>query len=410
MDKIKIYTLIKLYDKTIHFSRSNKTINKYSGSEDEFMLDIEVAVAKKMSNDISRKTKMGMQEKAEQGLYPSNAPLGYRNNPITHLIDVDDRIAPYIKRAFSLMSCGSYSLSMLCDILHREGFKGKKGNRVNKSAIDHILRNPIYCGAFRWKKQHWQGSHAPLITKELFDKVQNVLQGNHRPHIHRTAFAFNNLLTCGVCDCTVLGEQKKEKYTYYHCSFSKGRHNSVGYYREEELAKMFEEPVKDITLPNDIADWLRKGLKERHRDTLQLQENRLDSLKNQYERVNNRLSSLFDLRLDKEIDEEAFKAKENEFKTQLIEIKAQMKSAEALNPNFYKDGCKTLELSNRLHSVYVNGNCEQKAKILKLIASNYTLLDTSICPTYRKPFDLLAKGLSRTEWLTREDSNLGPGG
>ena len=40
MDKIKIYTLIKLYDKTIHFSRSNKTINKYSGSEDEFMLDI----------------------------------------------------------------------------------------------------------------------------------------------------------------------------------------------------------------------------------------------------------------------------------------------------------------------------------------------------------------------------------
>lgn len=161
MDKIKIYTLIKLYDKTIHFSRSNKTINKYSGSEDEFMLDIEVAVAKKMSNDISRKTKMGMQEKAEQGLYPSNAPLGYRNNRLTHLIDVDEQIAPYVKRAFSLMASGSYSLSMLVNALYNEGFRGKKGNRIGKSAIDHFLKNPIYYGAFRWKKQLRQGSPYP---------------------------------------------------------------------------------------------------------------------------------------------------------------------------------------------------------------------------------------------------------
>ena len=63
-DKLKIYTLINEYNKTIHFARSNKRINKESGYDDEFMFDIEVAVAKKMSNDISRKTKMGMTEKA----------------------------------------------------------------------------------------------------------------------------------------------------------------------------------------------------------------------------------------------------------------------------------------------------------------------------------------------------------
>ena len=63
MDKIRIYTLIKIHGKKIHFSRSNKTIDKDSGSEDEFMLDIEVAVAKKMSNDISRKTRMGCLKK-----------------------------------------------------------------------------------------------------------------------------------------------------------------------------------------------------------------------------------------------------------------------------------------------------------------------------------------------------------
>jgi len=96
-----------------------------------------------MSNDISRKTKMGMQEKAEQGLYPSIAPLGYRNNKLTHLIDKDEQIAPYIEKAFSLMSSGSYSLGMLVGILYKDGFRGKKGNRVGKSAIAHFLKNHI---------------------------------------------------------------------------------------------------------------------------------------------------------------------------------------------------------------------------------------------------------------------------
>ena len=59
-DKMKIYTLIKEFGKTVHFSRTGKIHDRNSGSDDEFMFDIEVAVAKKMSNDISRKTKMGL--------------------------------------------------------------------------------------------------------------------------------------------------------------------------------------------------------------------------------------------------------------------------------------------------------------------------------------------------------------
>ncbi len=399
MDKIKIYTLIKLYDKTIHFSRSNKTINKYSGSEDEFMLDIEVAVAKKMSNDISRKTRMGMQEKAEQGLYPSNAPLGYLNNKITHLIEVNDQIASYVKRAFSLMASGSYSLSMLADILYKEGLRGRKGNRVTKSAIDHFLKNPIYYGVFRWKGKIWQGSHNPLVSKEIFDNVQNVLSGRFRPYQSKRNFHFNNLLKCGVCGCRILGEIKKDKYKYYHCTFSKGRHNEIGYIQEDKLAQRFEESIKDITLPEEKAEWLKEGLKECLRKSSQLQENRLASLKLQYEKINNRLNRLFDMRLDKEIDEAIFKIKENELNLQLIEIKAQMKSVEEVNPNWYEDGCKTLELSKRLYSLYVKANYEDKAKILKAVASNYTINDVSISPTYKKPFLLLAKRASRQNWL-----------
>jgi site-specific DNA recombinase len=234
-DKLKIYTLIKEYGKTVHLARSNKVFDKNSGSEEEFMLDIEVAVAKKQSNDISRKTKMGMLEKAEQGLYPSVAPVGYQNNRLTHLIEVDEERAPFIRNAFTLMASGSYSLASIAKKLSEEGFRGRKGYCIGKSAIEKVLKNPIYYGAFRWQGELRDGSHTPLISKELFDRASAALHGNGRPYISNRGFAFNNLLTCGKCGCKVLGEEKKGKYVYYHCSFSKGRHDGSGYVPQTRL-------------------------------------------------------------------------------------------------------------------------------------------------------------------------------
>ena len=95
---------------------------------------------------------------------------------------------------------------------------------------------------------------------------------------------------------------------------------------------------------------------------------------------------------------------------QLLEIKAQIIKAENINPNFYEDGSKILELCNRLPLLYEQADHTGRAKILKLLASNYTINDVSITPTYRKPFDLLAKGLSCSTKLPREDSNLGQAG
>lgn len=399
-DKLKIYTLIKEYDKTIHFSRANKVFNKHSGADDEFMFDIEVAVAKKMSNDISKKTKMGMTEKAEQGLYPSVAPLGYKNNRTTHLIEVDEEKAPHIKRAFSLMSSGSYSLRMLEYQLYDEGLRSKSGKRIGTSTLHHTLKNPIFYGAFRWNGKLYQGSHTPIISKQLFDKVQDVLTGTFHPYIHKKPFYFNNLMKCGVCDCKVTGEEKKKKYKYYHCTFSKGRHKEgAGYIREEKLALMFEEPVRKITLTDDITEWLIAGLKERSKNVLKLQENRYNSLKSRYDKVSNRISRLYDSKFDGDINDEMFSVKESEYNSHLIEIKSQIDSVQAINGDGYEYGYKTFELSNKLYRQYVRANYEDKAKILKFIASNYVLNDVSLSATYRKPFSFIAEGLSCPTWL-----------
>ena len=398
IDKIKIMTLVKYFDKTIHFSRSNKIINKNSGSEDEFMLDVEVAVAKKMSNDISRKTRMGMLEKAEQGLFPSNAPLGYENNPLTRLIETNDK-APHIQQAFSLIASGSYSANMVSNILYEKGFRGKRDNRVGKSAITHILKNPLYYGVFRWNEKLYQGSHTPLISKELFDKVQDILSGKPLNHINKRNFPFNNIIRCGTCDCKVLGELKKKKYIYYHCTFSKGRHSGGDYINQENIAKMFEPSLQKIALSNELAEWLKEALKERLRDSQKLRENRLNLLTGQLKRLSTRLSRLYDAKLDNEVNNEMFKTKEEEYNNQILEINSQITNLKKDKPDVYEYACKIFELSKNLVYLYNRANYEEKAKILKTVSSNYTLLYKNLYPIYKKPFSYIAKGLKSKDWL-----------
>lgn len=403
-DKMKIIDLIHDFDKTIHFSRSNKTYNKHSGSDDMFMLDIEVAVAKKTSNDISRKSKMGMIEKAEQGFYPSTAPYGYRNNKATRLIELEPQSAPFIRNAFEQMSTGNYSISMLSDWLFAHGFKSKSGKKIYKSALDKVLKNPIYYGtAFRWKGKLYPATHEPIISKQLFDGVQNVLAGKSKTYKSRKDFAFANLLHCGECGCKVLGEEKKKRYTYYHCSFSKGRHNGTGYIPENRLTEMFEDGIIKVTLSEEKANWLKEAFQERHQNTYQNVQNRLLRLQTEYNQAKTRLSKLYDMKLDGGISDEMFKSKENEYQTGLITLKSQMDSVEKINPNFYEDATKILELSKSLHSQYLKADHYEKANLLKLIASNYTLNDVSVCPTYRRPFSYIAEWPSRTLKLPQVD-------
>jgi hypothetical protein len=89
--------------------------------------------------------------------------------------------ALYIQKAFEQMATGHYSIQMLADWLFEHGFKNKKGKKINKSALDKVLKNPIYYGLFRWRGKIYQGNHEPIITKQLFDDVQAVFQRKTKP-------------------------------------------------------------------------------------------------------------------------------------------------------------------------------------------------------------------------------------
>ncbi len=88
-------------------------------------------------------------------------------------------------------------------------------------------------------------------------------------------------------------------------------------------------------------------------------------------------------------DSAAFEKKKNDYEGQLADIVSSIGQSNKVNPNYYEDGCKILELSNRLFPLYLKSDAEDKARILRQIASNYTLNSVTINATYVKPFSFM---------------------
>lgn len=141
-------------------------------------------------------------------------------------------------------------------------FKSVGNHNLALSNIYRLLQNPFYYGTFEYPKNSgnvYQGKHEPIVSKELFDKVQEQLK---RDNIVRQSkeFAFTKLMVCGLCGSGISAEEKYKqlkngtsaRYIYYGCGRAKDRHCKNPYIREEELTNQLIKLMDKIDL-NDLG-------------------------------------------------------------------------------------------------------------------------------------------------------------
>jgi hypothetical protein len=133
--------------------------------------------------------------------------------------------------------------------------------------VHAILRNRLYAGAFEWNGRLYPGTHQPVVSPELWERVQNVLDGRQTKK-HRRAkhnFAFSGLIACGHCGGSIVGESKKERYIYYHCTGYRGRCDEP-YVREEVLERRFSDLLGRLRFDDEALEWVREALHASHAD------------------------------------------------------------------------------------------------------------------------------------------------
>src|SRR5262249_34118780 len=172
-------------------------------SSEKFMHGIQVLMAKNYVDNLSEETRKGMLEKAEQGIWPSFAPLGYCNvnGPAgKKVIQPDPVLAPLVTRLFEWYATGIYSIRDVTKMARAAGLVSRRSrNPVPRATVHALLRNRIFTGDFDWDGRTYRGTHEPLISHELWARVKEVLDRRFMKRTRKSKheFAFSGLITCG---------------------------------------------------------------------------------------------------------------------------------------------------------------------------------------------------------------------
>ena len=383
----------------IHLVKEGEIISPESGSSAKFMHGIKVLMAKNYIDNLSEEVKKGMQEKANQGHWPHAAPVGYRNNRRTHLIEPDPDRASAGRRLFERYAVGDISLKELTASAFADGLTHpRSGRRMTKSEIHRMLHNPIYYGDFFWKGKHYKGSHDPIVSKELFDGVQSTFASANRPRYTKHRHAFAGLLTCGRCGCAITAEMKKGRYLYYHCTGSRGRCGN-GYIREEQLAAALGEVVRRVQISPETATQISEALKESQTEKEQFHRKAISRLVDHRDTLQSNLDRAYEHLLAGKISDDLWARRSRAWESELEDTLAELAKHDRASSHYVATGTKILELSQRAYSLYVRQEPAQQRRLLSTLLSNCSFDRGTLTPTYNKPFDLLVEGNETGNWL-----------
>jgi hypothetical protein len=125
--------------------------------------------------------------------------------------------------------------------------------------------------------------------------------------------------------------------------------------------------------------------------------------------VRNRIDAAYIDKLDGKISEDFWERKTNDWNTEEQQLKLAIDSigsGDATSRALSAEKC--FELANKASLLYVSQNSQEKAKLLRMLVSNFSVGAVSVDPSYVYPFDVIAERAKMMKWSGRLDSNQRP--
>ena len=320
---LRDWVTIDELDAEIHLVKENVVLSPESRSHEKFMHGIKVLMAKNYVENLGEETKKGMAAKAKQGIWPSFAPPGYRNVIAPdgrRTIALDPVDGPIITRLFERFARGDVSIKLLA-----RDFRTVRGRRFYPAQIHQALRKRIYTGDFDFDGVTYTGIHAPLVSRETWERVQTILDGRTSSQSRRRKhqFTLTGLVHCDHCGCLMVGELKKGRYVYYHCTGNKGRCGDP-YVREEQLLGELEQNLKQLEIAPATLSWLATVVTESDKTETGAREQALKQLKAERDRLHARIEMMYLDRLDGRVTAEFFDEKSKQWREEQKQVEARM--------------------------------------------------------------------------------------
>jgi site-specific DNA recombinase len=257
-------TVVDLMDqkKLIHIQTYGQTFS--NSPNEKFLLMILCSQAKLENDNKSINVKRGLRARVEMGLWPCKPPTGYTkykriDQKCESVIDPDR--APIIKQMFEKIAYDGWSGRKVYQWLKNDiDFKTENNIHLSLGNLYRLFQNHFYYGRFEFPKEsgNWyNGSHKPIITKDLYDLVQEKIKSQIlEPRSSQKEFAFTKIMTCGLCGSGITADEKFKhqangnvnRYVYYKCTRTRDQDCPCGFINEEDLVVQLQDLMDDLEI------------------------------------------------------------------------------------------------------------------------------------------------------------------
>ena len=386
-----VYLLDKGQLKDLRFA----TFSFENNSQGKFMLSIIFGYSKYYVDNLSENIRRGIRTKLQHGWLPGLPPLGYLNEPQLRTIVPDLVRFPLLRRMWEFMLTGTYSPRQIHDMAsYHWGVRTRKQRRrgekpLSLSSVYAMFTNPFYAGIIAQKGTSYPGKHQAMVTVDEFEKVQ-VLLG--RPRLTRPkirTFAFTGMIRCGKCGCAITAEQHTKPsgltFVYYHCTRKRKPRCNEPAIPLRELEPQIVSFLKDITIEDEMHDWVIGRLPSFAREELDRGATGRESVESALQAAQRQIENLTKLRVRDLISDEEFTKERDMLQNEKVRLTQRLTSEESL-VDWIEPVRMLVLFSNRAVSWFLQGNHEVKRLVLAVAGSNPTLSSQKLSIDAQKPF------------------------
>ena len=389
-------------NREIHFVKESFVVNQNTRAHENLVWDMKVAIARFYTNNLSEEVKKGHREKAAQGWLPTKPPIGYKTiGEKGHKIHViDENTGLLVQKMFQIYSNGNYSLSKLLEVMHAEALRRSDGHKMSRSRLHKYLSDPFYYGKFRWNGELYKGSHEPLISKELFDAVQEVLvrkTSNPQYKVHLPVFKAK--IKCDECGATISWTTQKGHWYAHHSNYAKYRSCKGKTYMRQEAVEEQIFPYFDKVAPKNerTLRWIENALKDGKVDEIDYNTTKRNEFAEIIQSAERRIENVYrdklDGRMPPDLCDKIMKESSNEKEDAIEALQTLGKS----RTKYYEVGYAIHELACKAKDIYrcPKATPEEKRLLLSYVFSNLSINAYKIRPKYTLAFDFLMKWVPR---------------
>jgi site-specific DNA recombinase len=370
----------------VHFANESLDLNSRGG---RLSADIQAVVAADYIRNLREEAKKGIYGRLKQGFYPMRAPIGYLDNGAAKAKTIDPVRGPLIRKAFELYAEGKFTILPLVDELYRTGLRNLVGTGVTRNGLSTILNNPFYMGLIRIQKtgQVYAGNHEPLISKRLFDDVQDMLAGRFNARTKTHDFLFRRYITCKGCEYSLIGELQKG-CVYYRCHTKNCPMKGM---REEAVTTVVERSLRELEFTEAEKDYLATRIQVLKANWFEEKEKQLGNLNLTLQQVSERLNRLTDAYLDGTIEKETYEERKAALLFEKRAIEDRLNDLKTGKASIPEEVQKFIELAGDAYSLYQTPITEKKRRLLKTVTSNCSVNEGNLDFAYAIPFREVAR-------------------